>query len=169
MLPTYALANVMHLPSDSKSAQTPDGSPTPAQHVLSVKTSGSLATQTVECLSNPPTSTGYTSIINPQSNATASNGGPSNGFISSARGSYTTIPGTNGIPSNGTALHSGNGSNGQSVHNSSATNGHPVLTQGNSAAPGANLCTSQHTVPTTDNRRCDDHDSSGTTMEFSLG
>eukprot|EP00892_Ulva_mutabilis_P007488 jgi/Ulvmu1/5110/UM021_0127.1 len=155
MLPTYAVAKVMHLPSDSKSVLTPDGSPGPAQPVVSVKTSGSLATQTMECLSKPPASAGHHSVNHPHSNATASNGGPSNGvpsngFISSAHGSYSTTPGTNGMPSNGTALHSGNGSNGQSVQNSSTTYGHTLLAHGTSVAATTTVTVPQQAAPTAD-------------------
>lgn len=157
MLPAYALPQMAHMPSES--VLTPDGSPATTQRVASVKNSGSLATQVVEGRSKPPTSTGHASINNLQSNGlsngTGSNGGLSNGFISSAHGSYSTIPGANGLPSAGTALHSGNGSNGQSVHTSSAANFHGAMLNGTqSTAPSRHFPDMQQVVRSIDHARC---------------
>lgn len=153
MLPTFALPKLAHLPSES--VLTPDGSPAQTQALAAVKPSGSLATQGVDGTSKPPTSAGHASINNPHSNGTGSNGGPSNGFISSAHGSYSNIPGTNGMPSTGTALHSGNGSNGQSIHTSPAVNVHGNLMNGkSSAAPSGNLSETQQAVRSVDHARC---------------
>lgn len=161
MLPTYTLANMVHMPSES--ILTPDGSPAAGQCVASVKPSGSLATQMVEGMSKPPTSAGRASVNNLQSNGLSngtgsnggpSNGGPSNGFISSAHGSYSTVPGTNGMPSTGTALHSGNGSNGQSVHTSPANASGTILDRKPSTAPSGHFSDTQQADRSANLVRC---------------
>lgn len=160
-LPTYTLANMVHMPSESM--LTPDGSPAAGQCVASARTSGSLAMQMVEGMSKPPTSAGHASVNNLPSNGLSngtgsnggpSNGGPSNGFISSAHGSYSTIPGTNAMPSTGTALHSGNGSNGPSVHTSPADASRTMLNGKPSTDPSGHLSDTQQADRSADLVRC---------------